>query len=566
LAKHHHHISPAIFLLGLVTFLLACQTLPSTSESPPTTTKEVKPVILVVDGTTLSLQTTAGSVKDFLKENNIIIHSSDIVKPELDSPIPDAMLNGIPITVTITRVTESLEVIPESLSYSRQIIRSAEMSVGDPPLLLVAGQAGLQEVTLRIIYHNGLEVERWVTSTRIVEPARDEIVMIGMGSNRDEIPLNGTLAYIKDGRPNVWRDRTNQSIGLAIDAQLDRRVFQLSPDGRFLLFSTGENGPESANQGFRNKLWVVEVRGLAEPEALRIENVLWAGWDPAAIDQPRFAYTTARTTTVPPGWEANNDLWLFELAELDASQPAPVRLIENYATPYGWWGGQYAWSPTGKYIAYGFPSEIGLLEIYEPGLAGESLTDPQMPASERTILHTFQEFETGGEWAWTPSLSWSADSRFLAFSEHLLVESDIKSQFNLTLLDLAERMTTPISENAGPWSVALFSPQTIEHGEVVAYLRAHETANILTGPYILYVDDQTGDNPRTVFPLGDERGQFSRTNQSLAWGPDESTIAFIYDDALHLMNLLTGDLYRGPADDTVSSTISWAPYGAAADE
>jgi resuscitation-promoting factor RpfB len=526
----------------------------------------MKSVILMVDGTTLHLQTTAGSVKDLLKENDITLHLSDIVKPELDSPIPDNTLNESPMTVTITRVTESLEVIPQSLPYSRQIIRSAEMSLDDPPRLLVAGQAGLQEVTLRIIYHNGLEKERWATSTQIVEPARNEIVMMGMASNRDEIPIDGTLAYIKDGRPTVWRDMTNQSIGLAINGQLDGRVFQLSPDGRFLLYSTSIHRSEPAHQSFRNELWVIEVRGSAEPEPLRIENVLWAGWDPAAIDQPRFAYTTARTTTVPPGWEAINDLWLFELANLGASQPAPVRLIENYATPYGWWGGQYAWSPTGNYIAYGFPSEIGLLEIYESGSVGESLSDPQMPAPERTILHTFQEFETGGEWAWTPSLSWSADSRFLAFSEHLLVESSLESQFNLTLIDLAERTTTSISENAGAWSIALFSPHITEQGEVVTYLRADETDDILTGQYVLWVDDQTGNNPRIVFPLGNERGQFSRANQSLTWGPNESTIAFIYDDALHLMNLLTGELYRGPADDTLSSTISWAPYGAAADE
>jgi resuscitation-promoting factor RpfB len=553
-------------MLGVVLFLLACRPLASDSLPPAPTPEAMKTIILMANGNTRSLSTTAGMVKDFLEENDITIQPADIVEPGLDTRIPDALVNGRPFTVTVTRVTESIETIPENLPYSRQIIRSAEMSPDDPPRLLRAGQAGMQEVSVRIIYHNGLEVDRWETSSRIIQPALDEIVMMGLASDLDEIPVYGTLGFIKDGRPVIWRGQTNQPVRITINDQLDGRVFHLSPDGRFLLYTTGVNRLENINPGFRNELWVIELQDSVEPRSLKVDNVLWAAWDPSAIDQPRFAYTTARTTSVPPGWEANNDLWLYDLAESAADQPAPVRLIENYATPYSWWGANYAWSPAGDNIAYAYASEIGLIEIPSPRQSGVTFSDAQSTLSERTIIHTYQEFVTGGDWVWVPSLSWSADSRFMAFGEHLTAEPPFESQFNLVLFDLEKGVATSISENAGIWSTVYFSPHMTRDGELLVYLRAVEPEDLSTSRYNLWVDDQSGDNSRIVFPLDGETGQFSRANQSLAWGPDGVTIAFIYDDALHLVNLINGNVFRGTTDDTVTGIISWAPYGSAADE
>ena len=119
----------------------------------------------------------------------------------------------------------------------------------------------------------------------------------------------------------------------------------------------------------------IDVYKRQAPDAvarpLNIENVLWAGWDPAATT-PRIAYTTARSTTLPPGWEANNDLWLLELP-VEGPQPAPVRLGESYATAYAWWGGQYAWSGDGR-LAYAFADEVGVLAM--PTAEEAALLDP----------------------------------------------------------------------------------------------------------------------------------------------------------------------------------------------
>ena len=168
---------------------------------------------------------------------------------------------------------------------------------------------------MRIVYRDGLEVERWPTAATTVEAARDEIIMIGVTAERDRMTFAGLLALIDDGRAVVLDGATDAPRQLAVTGALDGRVFQLSPDGGQLLYTIGQSDTDS----FRNALWVVATAPDAVPRPLEIENVLWAGWDPASAT-PRIAYTTARSTTLPPGWEASNDLWPVSYTHLRAHE------------------------------------------------------------------------------------------------------------------------------------------------------------------------------------------------------------------------------------------------------
>ena len=143
------------------------------------------------------------------------------------------------------------------------------------------------------------------------------------------------------------------------------------------------------------------------PRSIDIENVLWADWDPARVDNLQIAFTTARPTDLPPGWEANNDLWLGTLPKRETSPFRPQQLSESYPVTYGWWGGSYAWSPQGRYIAAGFASELSLIDTQAQG------DDPQ-----RQLLQQFVEFDTLSDWVWVPTPSWSPNGRFLAFTLH----------------------------------------------------------------------------------------------------------------------------------------------------
>ena len=540
------HLSP-VLLLGWL--LAACaptgQLSPEATPPPGAVTPEPVAVILVADGQTRPFNTTAATVAGTLTEAGIALNPADEVEPPLDQAIPRAAAE--PPVITVVRVTESLEAIPESIPYRRQVVRTAELSPDDPPRLLQAGAPGMQEVSVRIVYRDGLEVERWPTSVTVVEPPVDEIVLIGVGSSRDAMPITGQLAYINDGRAIILSGDTESPRQLGVEGQLDGRVFQLSPDGNYLLYTTGEPAV-TATTGFRNELWVIAANEAASAVPLLIENVLWAGWDPAALDPYRIAYSTARSVTLPPGWEANNDLWLMELP-FDGPQPAPVRLVETYPAAYGWWGGNYAWSPDGIQLAYAFADEVGLLDI--PGGA----TDALPPDPERSILHTFTAYDTGADWAWVPALGWSADGQTLAFTAHDGVGFDVWQT------DVSIGTTVAVAPDAGIWSQLAWSPELDDVRLITT--RANEPSAGEDSRYALWLADGDGSNATRLFPPVDETGSFARSAQSLAWGPDGDSVAFLFDDGLHILELAAGDVFTAGPDDTVSSNLTWAPYGPA---
>jgi hypothetical protein len=513
-------------------------------------------ITLVVDGQTRPIATSAATVGDALAEAGITLNPLDEIEPPVDTELFGAASDSEPLVVTVVRVTEALEVVPESIPYARQIVRSAEMSPDDPPRLLQTGKPGLQEITVRIVYRDGLEVERWPTATTVIEPSRDEIVMIGVGSERDAMPISGILAYINDGRAILLEGSTDSPRQLPIEGNLDGRVFQLSPDGRSLLYTVNTaEGPEQG--GFRNELWVIPTDGEGEARSLQIGNVLWAGWDPAALETPRIAYTTARSVSLPPGWEANNDLWLLELPrDTSQLQPAPLRLIETYPAALGWWGGNYTWAPGGDRLAYAFADEVGLLQM--PDSADSATITAAEPA--RAVLRSFTEFDTGAEWAWVPALSWSADGRYLAFTEHAGADGS-GTRFDLLSVDTSEGDTTILVEGAGMWAVVQWSPVAASETRL-AYLRANDPAASEDSVYSLWLANGDGEDAQRVFPPEDESGLFAQTSQSLVWGPDENIVAFIFDDTLHFLDLATGDVALVGDDDTGSSHLTWAPYGA----
>lgn len=553
-----HACQPRIvfaFLCSWLMLMASCTTAVRTDE---TVIPQPTPITLTVtaDGESRQITTSAATVADALDGAGIDLGPFDEVEPPRGASLIEAG-TGEPPAITIVRVTETLEVVPESVPYERRIVRSAEMTPDDPPRILQTGVAGLKEISYRIVFRDGLEAERWPTAVTIIEAPVDEIVMIGVGEEEVAMPIEGRLAYIDNGRAILLERSTDSARQLPIEGQLDGRVFQLSPGGNYLLY-TISSAEETNRVEFRNRLWVIPTAEGGRPRALQIENVLWAGWDPAGLDPLRIAYTTARSVSLPPGWEANNDLWLMEIA-LDDNQPAPVRLIGTTAVAFGWWGGEYAWSPTGDRLAYAFADEVGILAIpditFDDAAGFVSPTEP-----DRTALHTFPAYDTGADWAWVPALSWSSDGRFLTFTANAGGEDG----FNLAVADTSTGEVSMPFMNVGIWSAATWSPAIDSDGEQLALLRAADPADGEDGDYILWLTGSDGTNARRVFPPEGERGEFARSRQSLAWGPDPDVISFIFDDELHILNLATDEIYRSAPDDTAGSHPTWAPYGAAA--
>jgi hypothetical protein len=296
------------------------------------------------------------------------------------------------------------------------------------------------------------------------------------------------------------------------------------------------------------------------PRALGLHNVLWAAWNPNRIGQLQIAYTTGEKTDLLPGWEANNDLWQGDISDDRFAEFEPEQIVEAYPATYGWWGGNYAWSPSGRYIAYSYADEIGVVDTFT-----------SEDEEQRIRLHSFSEYNTRADWVWVPTLSWSPDGIYLAFTVHAGDDANAP-EFETWVIDATSGMANRFVEQTGMWSHPSWSPsypelaESARNSSLIAFLRATNPLDSQRSSYTLWVMDQDSSNARQLYPPAGENSRFPRGGSIIAWSPDGRELAFVYDDALYLYNLEEGNARRITQDDNIIRNPSWAPYGPGAVE
>ena len=532
-----------IFLLALV---VAC--------SEPVierATDSAYTVEVTADGESKELIVGTGTVRDVFEEMGIDVGDLDIVYPPLFTPIIGNL------AVSVVRVSESLELIEQIVPFQRRSVRNESMSADDPPLIIQAGNPGVQEITVRIVYHDGLEISRQETQVSLIEPPKDEIVMIGVGAAPGNVNFPGVLAYINSGSGLILRGNTAFPEQLNTGGELDHRVYRLSPSGNYLLYTIS-----SEAEDIFNTLWVVSTEPDESPLALEIENVLWADWNPNRIGQPQIAFSTAVSTDFLPGWEANNDLWIGQIPVDPDEDFEPEKVIDSYPATYGWWGGNYAWSPDGLHIAYAFADEVGVINM-----------ELENEDEENRLFHSrlveFNEYNTRADWVWIPSLSWSPDSQFLVFTHHAGNDPD-EPRFDTSAVNISSGAAGLFVSQSGMWSYPYWSPSTPETFDPeattskIAYLKATNPAETQRSSYALWLMDRDGSNTLQIYPPVGENSRFSQEKNFFSWGPFGDNLAFIFDEELWILDLDSLEARPVAQDDTLASNPSWAPYGLAA--
>ncbi|GMQ78543.1 MAG: hypothetical protein BMS9Abin02_1061 [Anaerolineae bacterium] len=532
--------------LGLVLFILV-----SSCSDPGI--KRAEPISFSVtvsaDGESNELLVETGTVRTVLEEMGIILGDLDMVDPPLFTPITKNL------SISVIRVSESLELVKQTVPFRRRTVRNESMSATDPPLIIQAGFPGSQEVTVRIIFHDGLEFSRQETQVNLIEPPQDEIVMIGVGAAPGNVDFPGVLAYINGGNSVILRGSTAFPEQLITGGELDHRVYRLSPTGNYLLFTKASEEEDNFNT-----LWVVSTERDAKPLDLEVENVLWADWNPSRIDQPQIAFSKGISTDLLPGWEANNDLWIGEIPLDPEEDFEPERVIEAYPATYGWWGGNYAWSPNGRYIAYAFADEVGIIDIEVENIDDDGLVHSR--------LTEFTEYNTRGDWVWVPNLSWSPDSQYLVFSQHA-GEDPNEPRFDTWASNVFNGSKGLFVNFSGIWSYPYWSPskpETFDPAEStsqIAYLRATDSLDSQRSSYTLWLMDRDGSNTLQIYPPVGENSRFSQDKNFMSWGPFGDNVAFIFDEQLWILNLDSLEAKPVAQDDNLASNPTWAPYGLA---
>jgi hypothetical protein len=479
----------------IILFIVACQTQPNQ-------------VFIEVDGSRQALTTEAGTVREALAEAKIILGPLDRVKPDLYAQLEQGLI------IVVTRIEEETEVRREVIPFERQTITNEALAPGETKLIQL-GVNGEDEITIRVTFEDGVEVERTeLLRQTVIEPV-PEILVVGPQGEIPSVPISGTITYLSNGNAWIMRDSSGSRRAITTEGNLDGRVLSLSPDGRQLLYTIALTDEIELPL---NELWLASTTIIGEqPLTTGIRGVLQAEWSPV-ISQTLVAYTTAERVANPPGWKANNDLWLWELGNPTTE---PVQILPT-STPglYSWWGTTFKWSPQGDRLAYARADEIGLVSLEE---AEES------PTNRITPLLDFVPLKTFGEWVWVPGFSWSPDGKFLAATVHgppLASEPADESQlFDLWLISSDGKLTAKVAEQVGMWANPAWGESGIAFGQAVNPLQSVDSR------YSIQLMDRDGSNKRQLFPFQTEPGvQFPE----LVWSPEKDDLLFTYNGKLFL--------------------------------
>lgn len=486
----------------LIVSMVACQTQPNQ-------------VFIEVDGGRQALTSEAATVREALAEAQIELGPLDRVKPDLYTQLEPGLV------IAITRVKEKIEIEREVIPFEHQTITNEALATGETRVSQL-GVNGEDEISIRVVYENGVEVSRAeVSRTTVIQPV-PEILVVGPQGELPSTPLAGTIAYISNGNAWLMRDSSGSRRPLTTAGDLDGRVFNLSPDGRQLLYTRALT---NAIDSPLNEMWLASTTIVGEvPITVGVQGVLFAEWSPV-LSQPLIAYSTAERTASPPGWRANNDLWLFTPSRPPLSGEAKRKAVElippNTQGLYPWWGTTFAWSPDGARLAYARADQIGVIDLKTERPISYTLT----PLVDFTPLKTFSE------WVWVPGLSWSPDGQFLAATVHgppLAAEPAEESQaFDLWLIGVNNGISAKVARQVGMWANPAWGMTGIAFGE------ASDPLQSANSRYLVQVIDRDGSNKRQLFPFRQELGV---QLPELVWSAQGETLLFTYNGNLYMID------------------------------
>ncbi|MCB0164869.1 MAG: G5 domain-containing protein [Anaerolineae bacterium] len=497
-----------------------------------------KQVSIEADGTTKRITTEVTTVRDALDEAKIELGPLDRVNPDLYTELKPGM------TIKVVRVTEKIERERAVLSFERQTVVNEALPKGESRLAQL-GVNGEEEISTRIVFEDGQEVNRTEISREVTVLPVPEILIVGPQDSLPSVPVAGTMAYMANNNAWLVRSSSGSRRALTTDGNLDGRVFSLSPDGRQLLYTTALTNEIDLPL---NELWLASTTIVGEkPITVGVQGVLQAEWSPVLTDS-RLIYSTAERTANPPGWRANNDLWLLtppnpteRRNQRDESLPEPEAILPaNTQGLYPWWGTTFAWSPDGAKLAYARADQIGVIDIEA---AGEATVTP---------LLDFPPLETFSDWVWVPGISWSPDGQFIAATIHgppVASEPAEESQvFDLWLLNIDGAISAKIADRVGMWANPAWSEAGLAFGEALTPLQS------VNSRYRIVLVDRDGSNRHQLFPFSEEVGV---QLPELVWSPDQEELLFTYNGNLYTVNR-QGGLPKQITTDGQTSHPRWA--------
>ncbi|MGD9091451.1 MAG: G5 domain-containing protein [Anaerolineales bacterium] len=494
-------------------------------------------VKLTADEQTIDLELPAGSTTEqALNHAGVNLGPLDLVEP----PVYTLLTDGA--SIRVVRVSEEFSIEEEIIPFERQIVQTESLP-SEERLLTQSGENGIQEITYRQVFEDGIEVSKRAVKVVVTKDPIPEIVMVGIQTPYSPLVIPGRLVYLLGGNAWMMEGNSGNRRPLISSGDLDGHIFNLSTDGNWLLYTRRSDVEEEINT-----LWVAHIDGdQVENYDLGVANIVhFADWVPGSTSKVVFSTVEPRST--PPGWQANNDLNVLSFSEsgwVSSWQDEPV-LEANSGGVYGWWGTDFSWSPDGNTLAYARPDSVGLLD-YETGIMTPTLD--------------IVPYLTGEDWAWVPGISWGPDSNSIYTVSHAPPE-DSKS-FSVNAVPLAGGAPVAMVPETGMFSYPVTSPsRSLPSGEeafVVAYLEARFPSQSDTSQYNLILMDRDGSNQRLLYPA---QGEAGLEPQQVVWSPvpsgdeDNFYLSVIKEGNIWLIDASNGEAHQITGDG-MTSRISW---------
>jgi len=448
------------------------------------------------------------------------------------------------LIIKIIRVQETFILEETVLPFESQTIKNESLPTGQT-ILIQAGHNGMQSITYRVVTEDGIEVSRSITKIEITQPAQPEIIMIGVQSDFRAVTITGVIAYISSANAWLMESTTGNRRALVSTGDLDGRIFSISPDRKWLLFSRSNSGDD---ESLINSLWVISLTDAdAQPLPLTIggipiKNVVhYAEWVPGKTQT--IAYSTVEPRPTAPGWQANNDLQIMKFNDTGASSDFKTIIATNPGGIYGWWGTVYCWSPDASEIAYARPDGIGLID---------SKTGSLNPIIE------FTPYNTQSDWAWVSGITWSPSNHALLYFVKPASDESINSGFDLNAAVIGQNDIINLKNNVGLFAYPTTSPANQGGVFKIAYLSAILPDQSETSKYALHIMDRDGSNDQKLYPGEGVQGLEA---QQVVWSPLSDSdsalfIAFIAQGNMMFVNPTTGELNQITGDGSISR-IDW---------
>ncbi len=168
--------------------------------------------IVLSSGYEMNVMTTNKKVSDILAENHIVVLENEMVTPSVDSELTDnktitiekgeqkqkaeeVFFSADEILQSYTSIIEKVITVQEEIPYETITKDVSNGSSTTQNRVTQIGQNGLKEVTYRIKYQNGEEIERTEVSSKIIKEPVDKIVEV-----RTRTVTSRSVTYVADGK------------------------------------------------------------------------------------------------------------------------------------------------------------------------------------------------------------------------------------------------------------------------------------------------------------------------------------------------------------------------------